>query len=305
MCAPAAASAGSARYHGAEMSSTEPTELSEEGDPGVEPPAGAPWDLPFEDCPFVFIDCEMTGLDPERDGLVEVAAQRVRGGVSEARFASLISSGVASHPDALAVHGITDAQAAEGPSFARVAGELGDILDGAVPVMHDAGMDAAFLDRAFAEAGSSRRVGACVDTLLLARRAVKAGRYGLGSLCESLDLPRARWHRATEDVAALRALWTPLVERLRPVSARDLWQVRVGQSGRVRVRDSIASSFAESAGRKRLLSVFYRTPGREPVTLRARVERWSPPHVWLVPEGRGSRGLRVLRADRVLHAVAV
>lgn len=287
------------------MSSTEPTELSDDEDPGEEPPRGAPWDLPLAECPLVFIDCEMTGLDPERDRLVEVAMLRVKNGAPEARFASLINGGVASHPDALAVHGITDAQAAEGPPFAAVSAEIEALLDGAVPVMHDAGMDAAFLDRAFAEAGSDRRVGACVDTLLLARRAVKAPRYGLGSLCAVLGLPPVRWHRATEDVLALRALWSPLVERLKPVSARDLWQVRVGQRGRVRVRDAIAARFAESAGRRRLLSVVYRTPGRDPVTLRARVERWVEPHVWLVPEGRGSRGLRVLRADRVLHAVEV
>ncbi|MEZ4409756.1 MAG: 3'-5' exonuclease [Polyangiales bacterium] len=287
------------------MSSTEPTELSDDDDPGEEPPRGAPWDLPLAECPLVFIDCEMTGLDPERDRLVEVAMLRVKNGAPEARFASLINGGVASHPDALAVHGITDAQAAEGPTFDVVSEDIAAILEGAVPVMHDAGMDAAFLDRAFAEAGSDRRVGACVDTLLLARRAVKAPRYGLGSLCAALGLPPVRWHRASEDVMALRALWSPLIERLKPVSARDLWQVRVGQRGRVRVRDAIAARFAESAGRRRLLSVVYRTPGRDPVTLRARVERWAEPHVWLVPEGRGARGLRVLRADRVLHAVEV
>lgn len=266
-----------------------------------EPPAGAPWDLPLADCPFAFIDCEMTGLDPERDRLVEIAVLRVKNNFLEDRLASLVRSDVTSHPDALAVHGITESQAAEGPRFEALCPALEEILHGAVPVLHGATMDSVFLDKAFASAGSLHRLGPCIDTLPLARRAMRAKRYSLSALCDSLGIPAVRWHRATEDVLALRALSSALIDRLRPTTARDLWQVRAGQRGRVRVRDTVAQCFASHAGKSTALSIVYRSAGRDAVTLHARVERWSAPHAWLVSVSRGARTLRVIRADRVLH----
>lgn len=37
------------------------------------PPAGPPWDAPLDVAPLAFIDLEMTGLDPDRDRVIEIA----------------------------------------------------------------------------------------------------------------------------------------------------------------------------------------------------------------------------------------
>ena len=142
----------------------------------------------------------MTGLDPERDALLEVAVARVEGGVVVERYATLLRTDVPSVPGAMALHGIDAAAVADAPEFADVAPRLAALIDGAVPVMHGVDLDVRFLDRAFAAAGLDRQVGPTLDTVRLARRALHARHYSLSALCGSLGLGPVRWHRAAEDV---------------------------------------------------------------------------------------------------------
>lgn len=267
-----------------------------------QPPEGAPWDLPLADCPFACIDCEMTGTDPTRDALAEVAVVRVEGGRAVTAFESLIYTEVACDPAALALHGIPADALAAAPRFEAVVDALCHSLDGAVVVAHGSDLDRVFLDRAFESAGRSERVGVVLDTLTLARRAVHSRSYALSSIAEKLSLGTFRWHRAGEDARAVSLLLDHLIRTFRPRTARDLWDVRVGQQGPVHVRASLDALFARAVASGRVLTLLVRTPGREPFTLRGRIERWSSPHLLLAPGAKGRRGLRILRADRVLDA---
>ncbi len=274
-----------------------PEDASHEPDP----PAGAPWDLPLSSCAFACIDCEMTGTDPDRDALVEVAAVRVENGVEVARFSSLVRTEVESDPSAFAAHGISAEALADAPPFEALAPALCEVLRGAVVVGHAPELDVLLLDRALALAGRDERLGPALDTLTLARRGVHARTYNLASLVARLSLGTFRWHRAEDDARATAALLQHLIALFRPTTARDLWEVRVGQHGAVRVRPAFAASFERAARSGRPLTMLVRTPGRDPFTLRGRVERWTSPHLLLAPGVRGRQGLRVLRADRVLR----
>lgn len=270
--------------------------------PLEDPPPGPPWDVDIAACPFACVDCEMTGTDLARDALVEIAVVRVVGGRVETVFESLVHTEVACDPAAHALHGIAAESIAAAPRFEAVAGALAEALRGAVVVAHAPDLDVAFLDRAFEAAGSSHRLGVVLDTLTLARRAVHAHTYALSSLAQKLSLGTYRWHRAGEDARATAELLKHLVATFRPKTARDLWDVRVGQLGPVRVRASLDALFARYAGTGRMLTMLVRTPGSEPFTLRGRIERWSAPHLLFAPGTKGRRGLRILRADRVLDA---
>lgn len=265
----------------------------------AEAPSSGPWTLPLRECPFALVDCEMTGADPATDALLEVAVTRVTAGAVTARLSSLVRASVTSRPEAHALHGIDPAEIAAAPTFAELAPSLVAILDGAVPVMHGCDLDVAFLDRALADAGHAHRVGPCLDTVRLARRAVHARRYGLAAVCEALGIAPVRWHRAGEDVAALGALFARLCAALAPVSARDLWQVRAAD-GPVQVRDTIAAALAAHVGSRAALRLVVRTPGHAERELCVRVLWFRPPHVGLGPAGT-SRPPPILRADRVLR----
>jgi DNA polymerase-3 subunit epsilon len=241
----------------------------------------------------------MTGLDPARDALLEVAVARVVGGVVVDRYVTLLRTEVPSVPGAAALHGIEPAAVLDAPDFADVAPRLDALLDGAVPVMHGVDLDVRFLDRAFADAGLTRRIGPAIDTLRLARRAVHARHYNLSALCGALGLEPVRWHRAGEDVRALVALFARLCAALAPVDPMDLWQVRAAD-GRVQVRAAIAKVLAEAVGTARPLRLVVRTPGHAERELTARVLWFRPPHVGLARVGAGLVPA-ILRADRVLR----
>src|SRR5262245_33173873 len=96
------------------------------------PPPGPPWDLPLDQAPLAFLDLEMTGLDPEKDRVVEVCVERVVGEKVELRVASLVN------PDERAggnadIHGLDAAALAGAPRFAQLADDVLRALDGAVP----------------------------------------------------------------------------------------------------------------------------------------------------------------------------
>lgn len=266
------------------------------------PPAGAPWDLPFEECAFAVLDCEMTGMDVSRDALLEVAVTRLVGGRVVDAYETLVRADVPSTEAAFAVHGIDPSQSAGAPAFAEVAPRLAALLDGAVPVAHGPELDQAFLGRAFAAASMGVALPHVIDTVVLARRAVHARTYALSALAEALSLGAHRWHRAGEDVRAVVKLFSHMARLYRPASARDLWEVRAGQRGRLVVRATLDAFFTRVAGTGRPVTVVARTPGHDAFTLVARVERWRSPHLLLAPVPRKGQPLRLLRADRVLHA---
>lgn len=267
-----------------------------------DPPPGPPWDLPLGECAFACLDCEMTGTDPARDAILEVAVVRVVGGRVVDTFESLVRSDVSCDPGALALHGLGPDVLADAPTFAEVAPRLSEALAGAVVVAHAPDLDVAFLDRAFEAAGRPERMRFALDTLTLARRAVHAKGYGLSSLAAKLSLGDFRWHRAGDDARATAALLAHLVAVFRPATARDLWDVRVGQIGPPRVRASFDALFSRMAGTGKPITLVLRTPGSDPVTLRGRVDRWTKPHLLLALGAKGRRGLRIVRADRVLDA---
>lgn len=96
---------------------------------------------------FAVIDVETTGLDAEVDRIVEIGITRRRGDVYE-RFSSLVNPGFPIPPTAMAVHHITDADVADAPTIEELAEDLHRMLDGAIPVAHNADLDATFVDRA-------------------------------------------------------------------------------------------------------------------------------------------------------------
>jgi DNA polymerase-3 subunit epsilon len=263
-----------------------------------EPPGGEPWDAPLEAAPLVFLDLEMTGLDPKRDRVIEVCAERVRGGSCEDSIASLVRP-VPETFGNVHIHGIDPGELALAPTFTALADRIEQVIDGAVVVAHAAPWDVAFLEAELARAGRTRRIPHYLDSLTLARRAFAFSSHSLASLCRELGIRREREHRAEDDVRALRAVFSKIVEVLAPRTPRDLWHVRIGER---LARPAIVAAASVAAERGEIVRVRYRPSGRGAEELLMRVTEvrtdLDPPRVlgYLLP----SRGRRVLRADRIL-----
>jgi DNA polymerase-3 subunit epsilon len=265
----------------------------------VEPPPGPPWDLPVSQAPLVFVDLEMTGLDATRDRVVEICLERVVGGERTGLISTLLDPGErvggAAH-----VHGIDAAKVSGAPRFESVARDVLDLLDGAIVVAHAAEWDVRFLSAEFRRIHVDFERVDWIDTLILARRAFAFRSYSLDALCRELTIQRGQAHRAESDVRAMRELFDRCVSALAPTSARDLWEVRIGEH---RARQTIVDACEAAAKHGAPMVITYRASRRpaEPlsmVLLEVRSDL-DPPRVvgYLLP----GRGRRELRADRILR----
>jgi DNA polymerase-3 subunit epsilon len=267
------------------------------------PPAGPPWDLPVSEAPLAFVDLEMTGLDAARDRVVEICVQRWVGEQKIDTVTSLVRPdervGGAAH-----VHGLDAAALADAPAFGSIAADVVRVLEGAILVAHAAQWDVAFLEAEMTRAGVPFAVAHYLDTLVLARRSFALPSYSLDALCHSLQIERGRAHRAEADVTAMRGLWDKCIPILAPVSARDLWEVRVAER---RAREAIVLACAAAVEHALPVLLTYRAARRAPEPMQMVITSirsdLDPPRVmgYQLP----GRGRRELRADRILRVEAI
>jgi DNA polymerase-3 subunit epsilon len=251
------------------------------------------------EAPLAFVDLEMTGLDAEKDRVVEVCIERWVGDQKVGEAVSLVRPpagiGGASH-----VHGLDEATLADAPPFESLAREVGRLLEGAVLVAHAASWDVRFLKAEMDRAGVPFSVPYYLDTLVLSRRSFAFQSYSLDSLATSLGIDRGRAHRAASDVRAMREVFSRCVKELAPVSVRDLWQVRIAER---RAREAIVLACNAAVEHALPVVVTYRAARRppEPLTMVLTLVRsdLDPPRVmgYQLP----GRGRRELRADRILR----
>lgn len=181
----------------------------------------------------LFVDVETTGLDPEGDRIVEVAAVAYEGlfksRADNAQFHRLVNPGREVPPEAVEIHGHTTAQLAREAHFRELAPELAEFLRGAELVAHNAPFDMAFLDRELAMAGepkASELAAAVIDTLVLANELYPSQRNNLTALAQRLGIDvegRRRVHGALVDAEILAEVFNRMNQGqdtldLKPVS---------------------------------------------------------------------------------------
>lgn len=169
------------------------------------------------DCTIAFIDVETTGRDPTADRIVEMGIVIGRAGEVYERYSWLFNPGRSIPKEISDIHGITDADVADKPTFAELAPELLVRLADAIPAAYNATFDRAFflaeLERAGIRPSSPppavRREVDWVDPLTFARELYKdEDSRALGDMATRLGIELVKAHRATDDAeAALRVLY--------------------------------------------------------------------------------------------------
>ena len=164
----------------------------------------------------IVFDTETTGLDPREDRVIELGCvelvNRFPTGRTLHRYIN--AQGRSVHPDALAVHGISDADLADKPVFSQIVDEFLEFIDGAKLVAHNANFDIGFINAEFTRLGQlliePDRV---VDTLALARRKHPMGPNSLDALCRryGIDNSRRTKHGALLDAELLAEVYIELV----------------------------------------------------------------------------------------------
>mgnify|MGYP006392296301 CR=1 FL=1 len=175
--------------------------------------------------PLVALDLETTGVDPATARIVEVGLVRVEVDGSSPRWPRhwTINPGCAMPPEAVAIHGITDADVFGCPAFADVAAEIAEALTGCDLVVYNGrSLDLPLLRRELALAGVAWPLDGAriLDPYVIYRERV---RHTLGDAVRLyLDHEHVGAHGAVADAAATLDVMLAQVERYADLAGMDL-----------------------------------------------------------------------------------
>jgi len=184
----------------------------------------------------IIFDTETTGLDSREDRIIEFGGIEMVNKFPTGRtFHRYINAqGRSVHPEAQAVHGISDADLVGKPVFAEIAEELVEFLDGGTLVAHNANFDIGFLNAEFARLGLPPvDPGIVIDTLAIARRKHPMGPNSLDALCRryGIDNSHRTKHGALLDSELLAEVYIELMGGKQAAFSLDVQVEAVVASG--------------------------------------------------------------------------
>jgi DNA polymerase-3 subunit epsilon len=164
----------------------------------------------------IIFDTETTGLESKADRIIEIGGIELFNHFPTGRTLHLyINPGDRKvHPDALAVHGLTDEFLQDKPKFEDVVQEIRDFFEGARWVAHNATFDMGFINAEFARIGIEAVSPEVVtDTLSMARRKHPMGPNSLDALCRryGIDNSHRTRHGALLDSELLAEVYIEMI----------------------------------------------------------------------------------------------
>ncbi|MCP5508901.1 MAG: DUF3820 family protein [Chlamydiales bacterium] len=162
----------------------------------------------------IFYDTETTGIRPERDHIIEIAAYDP---VQDRTFEALINPGCPIPPEATAIHKITDEMVADKPSFKEIGAQFAAFCEGnTVLIAHNNdSFDLPFLKSSFKRHELHFPTWEFLDSLRWARRyRPDMPRHTLQHLREAYGIPPNNAHRALDDVIVLHQVFAKMTDDL-------------------------------------------------------------------------------------------
>ncbi len=173
--------------------------------------------------PFIAVDVETTGLDPERHEIVQLGMVGLGDDLQELWLWSETFRPrwpERADPESMAVHGLGEEHWRDALPFDAHAADVANLLRGATLVAHNPSFDDKFLRAALRRAlgpGHDRWSYRLVDTMSMALPLVRAlapgGSSSLDATCKTLGLARGRSHDALSDARAHAAVFRAVTAR--------------------------------------------------------------------------------------------
>jgi len=155
-------------------------------------------------------DLETTGLDPDRDEIIEIGIARFRDGSLVDEYSSLVKPQARISSDISHLTGIHNEDVADKPRIEQLLPELRAYFGTARVVAHNAAFDLAFLRKYGLPQGNPQACTYELASMLLPQ----AASYSLTSLARHLDIELANAHRALDDARATGRLYWKLWQKL-------------------------------------------------------------------------------------------
>ncbi len=157
---------------------------------------------------IISLDIETTGLDPQKDAIIEIGAVRFNGQRIEDEWSTLINPGRHIPENITQLTGIDDAMLRNAPHLQDVLQEL-EAFVGDLPVL---GQNVRF-DLSFLQKQRVLMLNEVVDTYEMASVLLPtASRYNLGALGQLLGIPLPASHRALDDARVTHGVYARLME---------------------------------------------------------------------------------------------
>lgn len=159
--------------------------------------------------PMIAIDIETTGLDPEKDAIIEIAAVRFNGKRVEDEWSSLVNPRRPIPAMITSLTGITNEMVRSAPTIHEIIEDLAVFCGNSPVVGHNVRFDLGFLQRQNVLHGND-----VVDTYELSAVLMpSASRYNLGSLGQILGILIPNSHRALDDARLAHAVYMELYQK--------------------------------------------------------------------------------------------
>lgn len=150
---------------------------------------------------YVVFDLETTGINPDRDAIIEISAIKVSGNQAAEEFSTLVNPERHIPKGATAVNGITDEMVADAPNIREAIELFLDFIGDSILVghnIHTFDMNFAY-DAAYTELGREIR-NDYIDTLYMARQCLpELTHYKLTDVSEHFCIETEGAHRALCD----------------------------------------------------------------------------------------------------------
>ena len=170
---------------------------------------------------IVSIDIETTGLDENREAIIEVAAVKFNGRRKEDEFTTLVNPGKAIPDFITGLTGIDNSMVRSAPHLRDIMHELTAFVGDAPILGHNVKFDIGFLRKA-----GLFQYNQTIDTYELASVLMPtASRYNLGSLGQQLNIPLPATHRALDDARVTQACYVRLLDMARELPFETLQQI--------------------------------------------------------------------------------
>ncbi len=162
----------------------------------------------------IFYDLETTGVRPDRDRIIEIAAFDL---LKDQTFNKLVNPGMPIPEESSKIHNITDDMVTEAPSFREIGQEFAQFCEGnCILIAHNNdAFDKLFLSAEYTREGIALPNFKHVDSLKWARKyRPDLPRHSLQFLREIYGIEKNQAHRALDDVVVLAKVFQYLVDDL-------------------------------------------------------------------------------------------